>query len=146
MPSPCTELYVHLVWATWERLPLVTPEIEPRLFRALAAKCMELQAQCIAVGSMPDHVHVLVRFRPTTAVSDLVGQLKGSSSHLVNHELLPDGSFRWQAAYGAFSVSPAGLRRATQYILNQKLHHGDGSVCPGYERCEEESQPTPIAG
>jgi REP element-mobilizing transposase RayT len=142
MPSPCSQLYVHLVWATWERLPLITPEIEPRLFAVLAAKCSELQAQCIAVGAVSDHVHVLVRYRPTLTIAELVGQMKGSSSHLINHEILSDGNFRWQAAYGAFSVSLTGIDRASRYIVNQKAHHHEGSVYPDVERWEDE----PVVG
>ena len=138
MPSPFSQLYVHLVWATWERLPLITPQIEPHLFAALTAKCAELKAQCVAVGAVSDHVHLLVRYLPTLAVADLVGQMKGSSSHLINHEIMKDGNFRWQAAYGAFSVSLTGVERTSRYIVDQKVHHRDGSIYPDVERWEEE--------
>ena len=31
MRSPYTQLYLHIVWATWDRLPLITETIKPRL-------------------------------------------------------------------------------------------------------------------
>ncbi|NLF03363.1 MAG: IS200/IS605 family transposase [Anaerolineales bacterium] len=139
MPSPCSQLYVHLVWTTWERLPLITPAVELVLCAALAAKCAELGAQCLAVGAVADHVHVLVRCHPSATVSELVGQMKGSSSHLINHEIPESGSFRWQAAHGAFSVSPAGVERVRRYIVNQKQHHREGSISPDVEQWDRRS-------
>lgn len=32
MRAPYTQLYLHIIWATWDRLPLITPEIENRIF------------------------------------------------------------------------------------------------------------------
>ncbi len=65
MRAPYTQLYPHCVWATWDRLPLITPNIEGRLYAAIAAKCLELKCDMIAIGGIEDHVHLLVRF-PTT--------------------------------------------------------------------------------
>ena len=62
---PYTQLYCHLVWATWDRLPFITEEVEPRLFSAMRAKIVEMGCGAIAIGGIPDHVHCLVRFTPT---------------------------------------------------------------------------------
>jgi hypothetical protein len=37
MRAPYTQLYLHCVWGTWDRLPLITPAIEQRLYAAIAA-------------------------------------------------------------------------------------------------------------
>jgi len=115
---------------------MISPEIEPRLFAAFAAKCSELKCQCIAVGGVEDHVHLLVRCSPDVSLSNLVGQLKGSSSHLINHEILEGGGFRWQGCYGAFSVSKRSVRPLSEYILGQKSHHGGGRIFSELERCQ----------
>jgi hypothetical protein len=31
-------LFLHLVWATWDRLPLITPDIERRLYRNIESE------------------------------------------------------------------------------------------------------------
>src|SRR5205823_2487053 len=98
---PYTELYLHCVWATWDRLPLVTPEVEPQIYAAIASKCMELKCYVLAIGGVEDHVHLLVRFPAALSVATLVGEVKGVSSHLMTHRISPDVFFRWQGAYGA---------------------------------------------
>jgi len=126
--EPYTELYVHLVWATWDRLPLVTPMMEERVYGALKAKSRELGCEPIAVGGMPDHVHVLVRLNPVLAISKLVGELKGATSHMVTHEINPDDFFKWQGAYGAFTLRKSDVATVKNYIMNQKTHHSDQTM------------------
>ncbi|MGH7463099.1 MAG: IS200/IS605 family transposase, partial [Longimicrobiales bacterium] len=101
MRAPYTQLYLHGVWATWDRLPLITQAVEARLYAAVAAKCHELKCEMIAIGGDMDHVHVLVRFPTTLAVATLLKEVKGSSSHLMTHEVTPNEFFKWQGAYGA---------------------------------------------
>ncbi len=35
-------LTLHLVWATWDRQPLVTPEIERRVYRNIESQARKL--------------------------------------------------------------------------------------------------------
>ncbi|HET8626155.1 MAG TPA: transposase [Thermomicrobiales bacterium] len=86
-------VYVHLVWGTWDRLPLLTEEIEGRVYRAVGAKAVDLGAAPVAIGGTDDHVHLLVRRPATLAIADLVQGVKGTSAHLVNHQLPPGGAF-----------------------------------------------------
>src|SRR5438552_9082654 len=80
--APYTELYLHCVWATWDRLPLITPDIEEQIYASIAAKCNDLNCYVLAIGGVTDHVHLLVRFPTTLSVSTLAGEAKGASSHL----------------------------------------------------------------
>jgi REP element-mobilizing transposase RayT len=134
MRKPFTQLYCHLVWATWDRQPLILPSVEPRLYGAIAAKVRELRGTPIAIGGVEDHVHLLCSFDPTVAVAYLVQQVKGSSSHLMNHEVLPGGDFKWQGAYGAFTVGQDALEDVRGYVLGQKHHHESRTEWPDWER------------
>lgn len=107
MPEPLTHLYVHLVWSTWDRMPLLSAMIKPRVHVFLNGECRRIGALPIAIGGIDDHVHVLVRMPAALSVAALVKQLKGSSSHFVNHEIPKSGGFRWQGAYGAFTIVQA---------------------------------------
>jgi REP element-mobilizing transposase RayT len=128
------QLYLHCVWATWDRLPLITPEIEPQLYAALAAKCTELGCASLAIGGIGDHVHMLVRFASTITVSQLIGEMKGSSSHAMTHAVTPGTFFKWQGSYGAFTISKRSVPQVRAYILNQKIHHADQTILPELER------------
>lgn len=135
MPTPFTQLFVHLVWATWDRLPMITTDLLPPICAAIAAKCTELRCRCIATGGVEDHIHVLVQCPPSIRVSELVGQLKGMSAHMVNATLQRSGSFRWQGSYGAFSISKRSVPRVSAYIQNRDARHGVHRLIPVLEQC-----------
>ena len=131
MREPFTQLYVHLVWATWDRAPLITAEVLEVIDRAIRHECVQLGADVVAFGGVADHVHLLVRIPARLSVTELVKQVKGASSHLLNNRLkIP---FKWQGGYGAFTVSKSALPRARAYVLNQQQHHEYGTALAGAE-------------
>ena len=83
------ELYVHLVWGTFRRRPLISADLEADLFRVVTAKSLELHCVPCAIGGTEDHLHLLTRLHPSTPVARLVAEVKGASSHLVTHRLAP---------------------------------------------------------
>ena len=143
MRAPYTQLYVHVVWATWDRLPLISPVLEPRIYGAIVEKCGALKAFVLAIGGMPDHVHLLVRLPTTLAIAELVKGVKGSSSHLVAQVAMPNEFFKWQGAYGAFTLAKADIERGTHYIQGQKLHHADGQLYAEWEMTESPNERDP---
>ncbi len=138
MREPFTQLYVHLVWSTWDRLSLIDEKIQPQLYAAMAQKCRSMKCEPIEIGGVEDHVHLLCQLHPAVSISDLVKEVKGSSSHLMNHQLLPQGEFKWQGAYGAFSIRKEEVPAVREYIANQSRHHAEGTVERSWERSEKE--------
>jgi putative transposase len=136
MRAPYTQLYLHCVWATWDRLPLVTPEIEARLYTSIGSNCRELNCEMVAIGGDVDHVHLLVRLPTTISVANLLKEVKGASSHLMTHGIAPNDFFKWQGGYGAFTVSKDGVKAVADYINNQKAHHAARSLVEDWEKCE----------
>lgn len=133
MRAPFTQLYLHCVWATWDRLPLLTPPVTDSVYPAIHAKCRDMSCEALALGGMPDHVHLLVRFPTTLSVADLVKGIKGSTSHLQTQHLAKNDFFKWQGAYGAFTVSKDASPSVKAYINNQKHHHTQNSLWPEWE-------------
>ena len=133
MRAPFTQLYVHYVWATWDRLPLITDQIEQQIYASILAKSRSLKCEPLAIGGIPDHLHLLVRQQYAVSVADLVKGVKGSSSHLVTHELRQGKFFKWQGGYGAFTVSKVSLDPVIHYINLQKKHHADDDLWSGFE-------------
>ncbi len=136
MREPFTQLYVHLVWSTWDRLPLIAHPLERRLYGAMLNKCRDLKCLPISAGGTEDHVHLLVRLHPAVAVSTLVKEVKGSSSHLITHAVMPGEFFKWQGAYGAFSLRDDEVPMVKAYIVNQRTHHQCPTVQLGWEKSE----------
>jgi REP element-mobilizing transposase RayT len=81
---------------------------------------------------MPDHVHCLFLLNPQKTTTDVVKQIKGSSSYYINSKNHLPVKFIWQRGFGAFSVSESGKDRVFEYIKNQKKHHNKQSFDDEY--------------
>jgi putative transposase len=134
MRQSLVAIYLHLIWATWDRLPLLDEAIERPVHRSIQAKAESLGVPLLKIGGVEDHVHLLVELPATLAVADLVKGLKGASTHLVNSELAPGGSFKWQGAYAAFSVGHRQLDQVRDYIARQREHHASDAPAIHWER------------
>jgi putative transposase len=120
-----------MVWATWDRAPIITPVIRDRIYPMMQRHADNLGAQVIAIGGIEDHVHVLARFPSALTIAMLVQRMKGASSYLATQVM--GELFRWQGSYGAFTVSERGVDRVRDYVLNQEAHHRDGTTHPWLE-------------
>jgi len=123
VPTSHVAIYVHLVWATWERQPLLTPDLAPRVQRLVANKARECGAEVLAIGGVEDHLHLLVRLPATLDVATLVKRIKGGSAYFIAHHLAPGSNFRWQGSYGAFSVGRRQVGAVCAYVARQREHH-----------------------
>ena len=136
MRAPFTQLFLHCVWATWDRLPILTPQLERPVYTAITVKCQELKCEVMAICGMPDHIHLLVRLHPTIAVADLLKGVKGASSHLVTHKVAVGEFFKWQGSYGAFTIGKGDVSRIKAYIERQKEHHARNNLRQEWELVE----------
>jgi putative transposase len=139
MGDALVQIYLHCVWSTWDRLPLISQDIEKGIYKSILEKCKEKGCIVIALGGTPNHLHLVVRFPSTISVADFIKEIKGSSSHLVTHQLRPNEFFKWQGSYAVFSVSEKDLRRIKSYVEHQKEHHDDDHLEVGLEPMEQNS-------
>ena len=97
--------------------------IRPSLYAYLADVARNAKCDCYRVGGVEDHVHLAIRLARTTTTSDLVQELKTSSSKWIKTQSPKLVAFAWQRGYGAFSVGPADLNALIHYIDIQEIHH-----------------------
>ena len=119
-------LYLHLIWATWDRSPRISPSIEKKTYRYITSQIHDLGCKILAINGMPDHIHLVIKYPSTLSVAEIVKKAKGGSSRLINQTLDVDELFRWQAGYAAFTVSRWDLHKIIKYVNNQKKNHADG--------------------
>lgn len=113
----------HCVWSTKDRRPLITPDIEERLWRYIGGIARKNKMKALAIGGVEDHVHALLSIHQTLSVSKAMQLIKGGSSKWVHEEFPQLATFQWQEGYGAFSIGVSGVDDTTRYIGNQKEHH-----------------------
>ena len=132
------EIYLHFVWATKNRQPMLTPEIERSVYRCIESEAKDLKVIVLAIGGISDHVHLLVRMPTSVCASVLMKQVKGVSTTFVRDQLQPKTPFCWQEGYGVFSVSRSHVDKVTSYVINQKTHHADNKLWDEWEQSDEE--------
>jgi len=123
MSQSFTKLWIHAIWATKNRQELIDYSIDKKLYDFIHEELIHLGCPVRIINGMPDHVHVLFLQNPQKTISDIVKQIKGSSSHFINRGEFILEKFAWQTGYAAFSVSESQLDIVYHYIKNQKKHH-----------------------
>lgn len=116
--------YIHLVFSTKHRQPLIYPPVEAELHSYLGGICNNLECQAIKVGGYTDHVHILCMLSKKIALMKLVEEVKSHSSKWIKTKGECYENFYWQDGYGAFSVNPSEVEKVVAYIANQHAHHG----------------------
>ena len=134
---PYWRLHYHLVWATCERAPLITPHVEQVVHQIVFGKARELGLVLHALGGVSDHVHVVVSIPPTRCVAEIVKQMKGASSRAVDLSAGAGSVFRWQERYGALTLGGASLARVIECVRQQPEHHTSGTIVAAYEKMGE---------
>ncbi len=115
--------YVHIVFSTKNRQPLIFPPVEAELHSYLGGVCNSLDCQVIKVGGYIDHIHVLCKLSKKIALMKLMEELKSHSSKWIKTKGAGYENFYWQDGYGAFSVNPAEVDSVINYIAKQHEHH-----------------------
>jgi putative transposase len=115
--------YFHLIWATKNRKPLIVPDIQQRLYAYMGGIIRKHQSTPLAIGGMPDHVHLLIELKQYDHYSTLIKNIKTFSSHWVHKNFPEHKSFAWQEGYASFSVSYSALNQVRHYIQHQEQHH-----------------------
>jgi REP element-mobilizing transposase RayT len=110
-----------MVFATHERRPIITPNLEPQLYAYMAGTVRGLGCHLHALNGVEDHCHLVFDLARTITVADFTNKLKAGATKWARDNGHPD--FAWQRGYGAFSMNQESLDRAVRYVRSQKDHH-----------------------
>jgi putative transposase len=116
-------LLYHIVFGTKRRTPSLTADLESELYPYLEGIIHRRGGWLLALGGMPDHVHLLVHLKADLHVAEMVRLLKSNSSKWIHERPRPVRGFAWQTGYAAFTVSESQEEDVREYILRQKEHH-----------------------
>ena len=115
--------YIHIVFSTKHRKPLIFQPVEAELHSYLGGICNNLGCQVIRIGGYTDHIHILCMLSKKITLVKLLEELKSHSSRWIKTKGGVYTNFYWQDGYGAFSVNPSEVEVVKHYIANQKEHH-----------------------
>jgi putative transposase len=120
MPHTCGNVLLHVIFSTLQRRPLIKPDFRDDLFAYLGGIVREMNGTALIINGTADHVHMLIRTRPSHAPADIVRTVKTNSTRWVRERYR---NFAWQTGYGVFSVSESSVSTVTKYIVSQEEHH-----------------------
>lgn len=132
MANTYTQLYVQIVFAVEARQNLIRREHQEELHRYISGIVTQQEQKLMAIHAMPDHLHLLLGFKPTVALSDLVGAIKAGSTNHINWSRWMAGRFSWQDGFGAFTYGNSQLGQVIRYIHNQEQHHAKKTFTEEY--------------
>lgn len=123
MANTYTQMYVHIVFSPKNKQALIGKSWKNELEKYITGIVQNQKHKLLAIGSMPDHIHIFIGYNVNYLIPDLVEEIKTSSNSWVKQNKLTQFQFAWQKGYGAFSHSRSQLDIVINYILNQKKHH-----------------------
>ena len=125
MANTYNQIHIQFVFAVKHRNGLIHTSFKEELYKYITGIIKFHNHKLLAINGMPDHLHILIGMRPTQSISDLMQDIKGSSSKWINEKKFLKVKFEWQEGYGAFSYSKSQVYIIIDYIKNQEQHHAN---------------------
>ncbi len=123
MPNTYTQIHIHFIFVVKYRLGLIDKSWRENLYKYITSIVQNKGHKMIIINGVADHVHLLLGMQPHETISDLMKDVKQSSSKWINENRLTTEKFEWQQGYAAFSYSKSQLPKVIEYIENQEVHH-----------------------
>jgi len=123
MANTYTQIHLQLIFAVKYRNALINKSWKVELYKYITGIIQTQKHKLIIINGIEDHLHILIGYRPHQSLSDLMQDIKGSSSGWINDNKLVKNKFAWQEGYAAFSYSQSHLKNVINYIKNQEEHH-----------------------
>ena len=121
--SAVTAIY-HIVINTYRREMTLPLDSCDRLYRYIGQVVLNSQSTLYAINGIENHIHLLVNLHPSVRLSDLIRDIKLSTSQWIkqNRGLFPMFA-GWGKEYGAFTYALRDRDMVANYIKNQREHH-----------------------
>ena len=123
MSQSLAQIYIHIVFSTKYRKPLILPKTEEELYAYIGGIIKGLKGNSIKINGVSNHIHILTTLPKTVTLSKYLEEIKRSSSKWIKTKGDNYKNFSWQRGYGAFSVSSYKVDVVKNYIAKQKEHH-----------------------
>ncbi|MFN5416576.1 MAG: IS200/IS605 family transposase [Flavobacteriia bacterium] len=138
MPNTYHQIFVQIIFAVRNRKRLIDQSWEEDLHKYITGIIQQKNQTLIAINGVEDHIHILINMKPTCCLSDLVREIKKSSTKYINENKYSQEAFHWQEGFGVFSYNARQVEMIKNYIFRQKEHHRQKSFKSEYVKLLEE--------
>ncbi len=123
MNTDNSKIWLHTIWPTVNRLPLILSEIEAKANKIVTDEFSNFNCKVELINGTSDHLHILFLMNPMVSITDLLNQTQLETAKIINSECFSASSFNWQSQPLVLSVSESQILKLTEYIRNQKEIH-----------------------
>ncbi len=123
MAGTFSQIYIQVVFAVQHRESIIHSTWEEELYKYISGIIRNKGQKLLDINGMPDHIHIFIGMKPSCCLSDLVREIKKSSSEFIKEKRFYKFNFNWQEGYGAFSYNHSQIDTMVKYVMNQKEHH-----------------------
>lgn len=134
MANTYTQLYAHIIFSVKHRDRCISAEHREEVQKYITAIVASLNQKMMALYCMPDHIHILVGFKPEISLSEIVNKVKSNFSKFINKKGWMQAKFEWQVGFSGFTYSQSHIPVVIEYILNQPEHHRTKTFKEEYQR------------
>jgi putative transposase len=113
----------HLIWCPKRRKRILVEPVAATVHQLITDKCVQRGWEIVHLAIQPDHVHLFVRVFPTNAAADVVGEIKGFTSHELRRlypNILSKLPSLWTRSYFASTAGNVSEATVRAYIEAQK--------------------------
>ena len=126
-------LWVHVVFSTKNREPILSAEVRKRLCEHIRQNAQKNRIFLDSINGWSEHLHLLLSLGREQNIAKVAMLLKGESSHWFNEQGFVRGKLHWQDDYFALSVSQSLVGKVREYIEGQEVHHSAKPFSEEYE-------------
>ena len=131
--STYTQIYYHIEFSTKARKMCLNRDRKEELYRYIWGVLKNKRCHLYRINGMEDHIHILTSLHPTICLSDLVKDIKVSSSKWIKKNGIFSNFSSWQDGYGAFTENEKAKERLIDYIKSQEHHHNKVNFIDEYK-------------
>ena len=121
--STYTQILYQIVFSTKNRERVMNKENRDELFGYIVGLLENKKCHPYRINGVEDHIHILTHLHPSVSLSDLVKDIKISTSKFIKEKNLFQNFDAWQSGYGAFTYSIRQKDILINYVKNQEEHH-----------------------
>jgi putative transposase len=127
------KIWVHAVWGTKNREPILIKEIRKDLFQHIRENAKNKEIYIDFINGYVDHIHCLLALNADMSIAKAIQLIKGEAAFWANKNKLMKTRLEWADEYFAVSVSESMVDKVRNYIRNQEAHHKKSTFRQEYD-------------
>ena len=120
--STVSALY-HIVISTHRRQMTIPADACNDMYRYIWGIIKNRKCVLYRIGGIENHIHMLIHLKPDLSLSELMRDIKQSTSKWAKSNPMFPHFAGWGKEYGAFTCAYSSKENIVHYIMNQREHH-----------------------